>query len=177
MHRQTHHPVIGPALVCGTAALLAACGSEGASSSTGAGTHATAASTPDISVGNASLGRVLTDRAGMTLYYFTPEMGSKLVCDTGTCVSTWPLVTVTGSPSAAPSLTGQLTTISAPSGQSEIVYNGWPLHTYSGDKSPGDTNGQGIAGKWFAATPSLTSSGSSGAGGATPSATGSYNPY
>jgi hypothetical protein len=39
----------------------------------------------------------------------------------------------------------------------EVTYNGWPLHTYASDTQPGQTNGQGVEGKWFAATPSTSS--------------------
>jgi predicted lipoprotein with Yx(FWY)xxD motif len=34
----------------------------------------------------------------------------------------------------------------------QVVYNDHPLYTFSGDKAPGQTNGQGIGGKWFVAT-------------------------
>jgi predicted lipoprotein with Yx(FWY)xxD motif len=169
-------------LLGAVAMVAAACGEAGvapssASNSSGAGTKATTASTPDIAIGNSSLGQVLTDRSGLTLYYFKPEQGSKLVCDSGSCVATWPLVTASGTPSAGQGVSGQLTTVSAPNGQTEVAYNGWPLHTYAGDKSPGDTNGQGIGGQWFAATPSLTSSGAGGSAAASPSASATYNPY
>ena len=153
-----------------------ACGSSStASNSSGSGTEPTTATSADVAVGNSSLGQVLTDKTGLTLYYFKPEAGGKLVCDTGACVATWPLATVSGSPSAGSGLSGQLTTISGPNGQMELAYNSWPLHTYSGDKSPGDVKGQGIGGQWFAATPSLASSGGSSGGSAPPSS--SYNPY
>jgi len=163
------------------AAGLSACGAAstpGPASSSSSGTSSTPPPAADVLVRTASLGQVLTDKSGMTLYYFTPEKGTQLVCDTGACLATWPFATASGAPVAASGVTGQLTTVAAPSGAMVIVYSGWPLHMYSGDHVPGDTNGQGVAGKWFAATPGLTSSGGGGAAtssAATPS--GTYNPY
>lgn len=29
----------------------------------------------------------------------------------------------------------------------------WPMYTFAGDKKPGDTNGQGVGGTWYAVTP------------------------
>ncbi|MBV9257350.1 MAG: hypothetical protein JO215_04975, partial [Ktedonobacteraceae bacterium] len=37
----------------------------------------------------------------------------------------------------------------------QLCYNGHPLYTYSGDTSPGQTNGEGIGNKWFVATSDL----------------------
>ena len=34
-----------------------------------------------------------------------------------------------------------------------MTLNGWPLYYYSGDKTPGDTNGQGVGGVWWVLTP------------------------
>ena len=33
----------------------------------------------------------------------------------------------------------------------QATYNGPPLSTYAGDSAPGETNGQGVGGKWFVA--------------------------
>src|SRR6266581_1853625 len=37
----------------------------------------------------------------------------------------------------------------------QVEYNGHPLYTFSGDSAPGQTNGEGITGMWFVATPNL----------------------
>lgn len=151
------------------AGAVSACGAAATPSNSPASSSSGGAAGPaaDIHVGSTSLGQVLTNKSGLTLYYFLPEKGSTLVCDTGSCLATWPLLTVSGTPSAQ-GVTGQITQVSAPSGQSAVVFNGWPLHTYSGDSGAGQTNGQGIEGKWFAATPSLTAAGSSGSSSSAP---------
>ncbi|MBV8194443.1 MAG: hypothetical protein JOY80_02840, partial [Candidatus Dormibacteraeota bacterium] len=127
--------------------------------------------------GSTSLGTVLTTPQGLTLYYFTPEMGGTVVC-TGSCASTWPPFKVNGTPTAPSGATGMLGTVALSDGSTQLTYNGWPLHTYAADTAAGQTNGQGIGGKWFAATPGLTSSGpgssGSGAAPASPSASTAY---
>jgi len=37
----------------------------------------------------------------------------------------------------------------------QVEYNGHLLYAYSGDTAPGQTNGEGLLGKWFVATPGL----------------------
>ena len=162
------------------AGLAAACGGTSSSgapaSSGGAATapSATPAAVTSVATGSTSLGTVLTDPAsGKTLYYFTPEKGGTVAC-TGGCASTWPALLVSGTPAAPSGVSGMLSTVAVTGGM-ELTYNGWPLHTYAGDSAAGQTNGQGIAGKWFAATPGLTTNGN-GSGGAPASASPS-NPY
>jgi predicted lipoprotein with Yx(FWY)xxD motif len=64
-------------------------------------------------------------------------------------------------------VTGPLGTIADPDGSKQLTYMGWPLYTYSGDSAPGQANGQGTGGVWFAMTSAgpMDSSGSSSSGG------------
>lgn len=98
---------------------------------------------------------ILTDAQGRTLYYFTPDTASKTVC-TGTCAQTWPplLFTGTGKPTSSTPLPGELEVYKNANGN-QVIYNDHPLYTYSGDTAPGQTNGEGLFGKWFVATPDL----------------------
>ncbi|MGW2850241.1 hypothetical protein ACWC5G_36810, partial [Streptomyces sp. NPDC001274] len=34
-----------------------------------------------------------------------------------------------------------------------VTYGDWPLYYYVGDMGPGDVNGQGLDGEWFAVSP------------------------
>jgi predicted lipoprotein with Yx(FWY)xxD motif len=64
-----------------------------------------------------------------------------------------PAVASSVTPSAQgidPSLVG---TIMRPGGVEQLTLAGWPLYRYSPDGGPGQTNGQGVDGLWFAATP------------------------
>lgn len=114
---------------------------------------------------------MLTTPQGLTLYYFTPEKGGVVAC-TGGCATTWPALKATGAPTKPSSVSGTLGTVALSDGSQEVTYNGWPLHTYAADTAAGQTNGQGVGGKWFAATPALTANGVAPA-----AATSPYNPY
>jgi predicted lipoprotein with Yx(FWY)xxD motif len=104
---------------------------------------------------NPSLGTVLTTDGGRTLYYFTPERGGTIAC-TGSCAQTWvPLLSPSGLLTTRTSLPGTLATIRRSEGV-QLTYSEWPLYTFAGDEAPGDTNGQGVLGKWFVATATLT---------------------
>ena len=97
---------------------------------------------------------VLTNATGMTLYYFTPDSPTAVACS-GTCASIWPPLLSHGSlPTASPALSGVLSVVAGANGK-QVTYNGHPLYIYSGDSKPGDTNGEGLQGKWYVATPDL----------------------
>ncbi len=99
---------------------------------------------------------ILTNAQGMTLYYRTSDVPPSTVCSGG-CASAWPPLVVSGSgaPTSAASLSGKLTVVVDANGK-QVAYNGHPLYTYSGDTGPGQTTGEGVAGVWHVCTPSLT---------------------
>lgn len=156
------------------AMLVAACGGSTGSGSTptpAATTPAPVATTPAATstvmtataTVNGKSTTILTNAQGMTLYYFKPDTPTTSAC-TGQCASAWPplLFTGSGSPTSAATLPGMLTAVTTANGN-QVEYNGHPLYTYSGDSAPGQTNGEGLNGKWFVCTPDLAaaSSGSS----------------
>jgi predicted lipoprotein with Yx(FWY)xxD motif len=106
---------------------------------------------------NMSLGAVLVNAQGRTLYYFVPERGGAIVC-TGQCTSVWPPLFATSmAPTAGAALPGQLGVVARGSSE-QVSYNHWPLYTFAGDRGPDQANGQGVfgfGGKWFVATPRL----------------------
>ena len=104
--------------------------------------------------GTTNAGTVLVDAQGRTLYRFTAETSGSIAC-TGSCASIWrPLVLPQGQQvSPQGSLPGHFASMARPEGTVQATYNGWPLYTYSGDTSAGQATGNGVAGKWFAATP------------------------
>lgn len=126
--------------------------------------------TPDVAVGNGNSSgaliktatatvqgksvTILTDASGKTLYYFTPDTAAASAC-TGSCARAWPpLVATSGTPTSATTLPGKLTVVSSGNGN-QVEYNGHLLYTFAGDTAPGQTNGEGLLGKWFVATPDL----------------------
>lgn len=99
---------------------------------------------------------ILTDASsGKTLYYFTPDTATTSAC-TGGCAQNWPALLFTGSgtPTSSTTLSGTLSVVTTANG-SQVAYNGHLLYTFSGDSAAGQTNGAGLAGKWFVCTPTL----------------------
>jgi predicted lipoprotein with Yx(FWY)xxD motif len=101
---------------------------------------------------------VLVNGSGMTLYHYTKDSSGTVTC-TGSCAKIWPPLTLPKGRSkttGGSGVMGSFGTASNPAGGSAVVtYNGWPLYTYSGDKSSSEANGQGLLGVWFVATPNL----------------------
>ena len=125
---------------------LSACGAGGAATTT------SQAATVQLS-NNSTLGSILVDTGGMTLYRFHKDSVNKSVC-TATCAGLWPPLVVSGKPSAASGVTGKLGTLKRSNGQEQVTCDGYPLYTYSGDKAAGDTTGQGYLGLWNAVSAS-----------------------
>ena len=98
---------------------------------------------------------ILTNAQGMTLYYFTPDSATQSACS-GSCAQMWPplLFAGSGGPTSATGLNGQLRAQTDANGN-QVEYNGHLLYTFSGDTAPGQTNGEGLFGKWFVAVPNL----------------------
>jgi predicted lipoprotein with Yx(FWY)xxD motif len=113
------------------------------------------APTPVVRVVEVASGsRILTDNHGKTLYILTDDVpGTGITNCTDACAVTWPPLTVIfGSTPQTPGL-GPIGQFRRPDGLRQVLYRGRPLYLYSGDKAPGDTNGDGIDGRWKAAVP------------------------
>ncbi|MGC0328226.1 putative lipoprotein with Yx(FWY)xxD motif [Streptomyces sp. SAI-170] len=103
---------------------------------------------------NAELGQVLTDSAGRTLYRFDQDTAEppKTNCD-GDCATAWPPVLADDASAGEgvdPALLGE---VARPDGSKQLTVGGWPAYRYAKDVNPGDTNGQGVKGTWFALAP------------------------
>jgi len=178
--------VLLAAIFAAIALLAAACGGDdgyGGSSATstpaasGAQASPSAASSSGdvVKVSDTSKGKVLTDSAGMTLYTFKTDATTpgKSACN-GSCAGTWPALTASSIPTAVNGASGMFASITRDDGAKQLTYNGQPLYHYAGDKSPGQTNGDGIGGVWFvasvtaqatsAASPAASASADSGSG-------------
>ena len=136
------------------AAAIAGCG--GGDNGTASTARPAAADGHPATVGVATegnLGRVLVDTRGRTLYLFEKDAGTHSTC-TGACAAEWPPLRAAGKPVAGAGLSAaKIGTITRSDGRPEVTYNGHPLYLFTGDRKPGDTNGQGISAfgaKWFA---------------------------
>lgn len=104
-----------------------------------------------ITTANTDLGTVLVDAQGKTLYGFTDDVDGSSTCYDD-CAATWP--PVPGNMAPGPNLDANVfTTTQREDGTTQLVAGDWPLYTFSGDGAPGDVNGQGSGGVWFAVAP------------------------
>jgi predicted lipoprotein with Yx(FWY)xxD motif len=124
-------------------------------------TAPTSASTAALSSGqttinvaqDASLGSILVDSNGMTLYLYTKDTPNTSNCYS-TCASYWPPLLATGTPTAGTGVTASmLGTTTRTDGTTQVTYNGWPLYYYASDKAAGDTTGENVQGVWYVITP------------------------
>ncbi|GAA0729453.1 hypothetical protein Drose_32700 [Dactylosporangium roseum] len=128
--------------------------SAGASAAPSASTGKSA-DTAGVKVADtATLGKVVTDWKGWTLYRFekdTPKP-SKSVCE-GECLVKWPAVPYVQDmkiEGVDPKLIGKLT---RGDGTQQLTIDGWAAYRFAADAKPGDIKGQGVGGVWFAFTP------------------------
>jgi len=156
--------------VAGIAVLAAACGGSGAVATqtpaplatASVPTSAASGAAPSAATGSASLmvktdaklGSIVTDQNGKTLYLFTPDTTSTPTCN-GACAGSWPPFVVTGAaPTAGTGVTGTIATSPRQDGSTQVTLSGHPLYYFAGDSAAGQTNGQGLNGKWFVVSPS-----------------------
>lgn len=101
-----------------------------------------------IKTGDSKLGPVLTNVAGMTLYYFDKDVAGKSNCN-GKCATAWPPLTASDGAKA----TGDFTIVVRDDGSKQWAHNGLPLYLWVKDKKPGDTTGHRFKNVWTVATP------------------------
>ena len=101
-----------------------------------------------------NLGAFLAGENGRTLYVLTNDQPGVSTCE-GQCAVTWPPLTVGAGDSFAGSAdaSGTLATITRSDGSTQVTYDGAPLYYFAGDSAAGQTNGQGLNGVWFVASP------------------------
>jgi predicted lipoprotein with Yx(FWY)xxD motif len=107
-----------------------------------------------VSAQKTSLGTVLVNGKGRTVYEFANDKAGVSTC-TGACSANWPLVAAPASiPSSLPGVTGAIG--ATPSGARQLTIAKHPVYTFVGDTKPGQTNGQNVTlngGLWTAVSP------------------------
>ncbi|WP_367319271.1 SCO0930 family lipoprotein [Streptomyces sp. HUAS ZL42] len=103
---------------------------------------------------NAELGNVVTDGNGMTLYRFDQDTAEppKSNCN-GDCAKTWPPVPVDDAEAGEGIDKSLLGSVTRADGTKQLTIGGWAAYRYVKDVNPGDVNGQGVGGKWYALAP------------------------
>ena len=101
---------------------------------------------------NATLGTILTDSDGNSLYLYTRDEREISNC-AGGCALAWPPVLTVDDPAAGEGLSeDRIGSISRGDGANQGTYNGWPLYYFAPDEKPGDALGQDRGGVWFVLT-------------------------
>jgi predicted lipoprotein with Yx(FWY)xxD motif len=155
-----------PALLAATA-VVAACSSGGgataapsvaapseapsASASEAASASAPAAMTAEIKLADSSLGQIIVDGAGMTLYMFQPDEAGTPTCYDD-CATAWPplLADDAASVTAGTGLdASKITVVDRTDGGKQVKYGNWTLYYFANDAAAGDVKGQGLNDVWY----------------------------
>ena len=166
MHTITRTLFLGTLL----AILVAACSSGGgtaAPASQAPATEAPASEAPaseapasaaaggavTVMVAESSLGQILVDGEGRTLYMFKPDSAGEPTCYED-CEKNWPPLTVTGDITVGEGLdASKFTTADRTDGSKQVKVGTWPLYYFANDAAPGDTNGQEVGDVWYVVSP------------------------
>jgi predicted lipoprotein with Yx(FWY)xxD motif len=109
-----------------------------------------------VSTRSTSLGRILVNSRGHTLYLFGKDKNGKSAC-TGMCATFWPPLIAAGKPRVAGGAKASLLgTTKRADGRLQVTYNRHPLYTFVKDKQKSQTNGEGLTafgGQWNAVSP------------------------
>ena len=118
--------------------------------------HAASAKGPLVSTGSTSLGKILVDSRGHTLYLFEKDKHGKSAC-TGKCASFWPPLIASAKPRAAGSARASLLgTTRRADGRLQVTYNHHPVYRFAQDTRKGQTHGEGVdafGAEWYVISP------------------------
>jgi predicted lipoprotein with Yx(FWY)xxD motif len=111
---------------------------------------------PVVSMATTSLGGILANAQGHTLYLFAKDKQGKSAC-TGQCATFWPPLIASGKPVAGAGVKASLLgTTKRADGRLQVTYNRHPLYTFAKDKKKGQTTGEQLnafGADWFAISP------------------------
>jgi predicted lipoprotein with Yx(FWY)xxD motif len=99
---------------------------------------------------SATLGSILTDAKGKTLYMYTKDTPGVSNCY-DKCAVNWPPLTIAAgsTPVGSADVTAKLGTTKRTDGTMQVTANDLPLYYWIKDVNPGDTTGQNVGGIWF----------------------------
>lgn len=95
-----------------------------------------------------SVGTVLTNAEGLTLYTFDKDEPGKSNCY-DQCATNWPPMPAKASSEGE----GDLSVVERKDGTFMWAHSGQPLYTWIGDSEQGDVSGDGVGGVWHVAKP------------------------
>jgi predicted lipoprotein with Yx(FWY)xxD motif len=129
--------ILSVAAVACTALVMSLAGAAAASPSAAAAR----AKPAKIKLRTTSVGKILVNNQGFTLYAFTRDKKNKDKCaGVNGCTGVWPLMTSHGKPKAGKGVKRSMLGTIKVHGKRQVTYNGHPLYRYSFDTSPGETS-------------------------------------
>jgi predicted lipoprotein with Yx(FWY)xxD motif len=116
----------------------------------------TQATGPLVSTVTTSLGRILADSRGRTLYLFEGDKNGKSACN-ASCAGAWPPLIATGKARAgAGARASLLGETKRADGRMQVTYNHHPLYLFVKDTKKGQTSGESVnafGADWYAVSP------------------------
>lgn len=142
------HLFLASVLACAASAALVA-GAQGGLPA------AHASRVAKVELRHTSLGKVLVDASGFTLYRFTKDSRDMDACaKISGCFGTWPALTTSGRPIAGAGVKASLlSSIKLPDGARQVTYAGRPLYRYASSSEAGETvyvGAEAFGGTWYA---------------------------
>ncbi|MHA4737540.1 hypothetical protein [Dyadobacter sp. MSC1_007] len=107
---------------------------------------------------NATLGKILTDKDGKTLYFFSKDATGASACS-GNCVTNWPIYAVADLATMKVDAgldKADFANITRADGKPQTTYKGWPLYYFKDDLAAGDVKGEGVGTIWYVAKTDYT---------------------
>jgi predicted lipoprotein with Yx(FWY)xxD motif len=99
-----------------------------------------------------TLGNLITDNNGRSLYFNTRDVAGASTCVDG-CAVTWPPFYLATLNIGNGLLTSDFGVITRTDGQKQNTFKGWPLYYYINDNDPYQTTGDAFANLWAIAKP------------------------
>lgn len=118
----------------------------------------TTAATAFLKIGDHPvLGKILTDSAGRTLYYFDRDTPGVSNCTSAACLGAWPILAPpSGTITLQSGITAKTGTITRSDGPMQVTVNDLPVYYYTPDTNPGDAKGAGVGRVWWTIRPDGT---------------------
>ena len=139
--------VLATAVLTGATLVAAAFGATSSASTTQVSKGAV------LALGKTSLGSVLVNARGRTLYAFEKDRHGRSACYGG-CTTYWPPLLTSAKPRAGKGVRASLLGVTKRTdGKRQVTYAGHPLYTFFGDQKAGQTSGEGLTdfgGAWDA---------------------------
>jgi predicted lipoprotein with Yx(FWY)xxD motif len=110
-----------------------------------------AAGAVSLALADSSLGKIIVDGEGKTLYMFTPDEGGTPTCY-DQCAGNWPALTADDAAAVTAGAgldQSKVSVVDRTDGGKQVKYGEYPLYYFANDAAAGDVNGQGLNDKWY----------------------------